>query len=129
MYRRTGSVVQVGLDHRVDHLRRDQHRHRGALLLVALDVRVELVGQEVAERRLELLEVLDGVGALPLGGLPLVLGDVLVARQTRPVRLDVVALEGIREGLVTRVRVRIAVARTDVGRLRMEFHAHGVTSC
>ena len=66
-----GVGVQVGLDHRVDHLRRDQHRHRRALLLVALDVRVQLVGQEVTERRLELLEVLDRVGALPLGGLPL----------------------------------------------------------
>ena len=31
--------------------------------------------------------------------------------------------------LLARVGVCLAVARTDVGRLRMELHAHGVTSC
>ena len=82
--------------------------------------------QVIAERLLELLEVLHRVGALPLRGLPLLLRDVAVAGEPGPVGLDELALERVFEGLVGRVRVRVAVAGTDVGRLRMGFHAaHG----
>ena len=107
--------TQLALVHRVHHLGRDQHRHRGALEHVALDVGRQVVGEVVAERCLELLEVLDGMGALPLRALPLLGGDVLEAGQARPVGLGPLALERIRERLLGRVGVRLAVPRP-VGR-------------
>ena len=45
-------------------------------------------GSQGPEHFLQLLQVLDRVTALPQRGLPLFLGDVLVARQAPPVRLD-----------------------------------------
>ena len=100
-----GVGPQVGLVHRVDHLGREQHRHRRPLLLVALDVRVQVVGQQVAEGPLELHEVLDRVGALPLRRLPLLLRDVAEPGQARPVGFDVLAAQRVFERLIRRVRV------------------------
>jgi hypothetical protein len=100
-----GVGPQVGLVHRVDHLRRDQHRHRRPLLLVAFDVRVQLVGKVVAERAFQLDEVLDRVRPLPLGGLPLLLRHVTEPGETRPVGLDVLALQRVLEGLIGGVGV------------------------
>ena len=74
--------------HRVHHLRRHQHRHRRALGLVALEVGVEPLVDEVAEQLAQLLDVLHAVGALPLDGLPLLGGDVLPAGEAGPVGLD-----------------------------------------
>ena len=121
-------VAEVVLLHRVDHLRRDQHRHRCALLLVALDVGEQLLGQVRAQRLLELGEILHRVGSLPLRGLPLLLCDVGVPGQPGPVRLDVGPLQGIFERLIARVRVRLAVTGADVRSLRRGFRAHGDTS-
>ena len=92
--------AKLALVHRVDHLRRDQHRHRRPLEHVALDVGRQVVGQVVAERRLQLLEVLHGVGALPLRALPLLCGDVPVARKARPVGLGQLALQRVPERLL-----------------------------
>jgi hypothetical protein len=65
-----GERARTGRDgvrrHRVHHLRRDQHRHRGAFVLVALEVGVEPLVDEVAEQLAQLLEVLDAVRPLPL---------------------------------------------------------------
>ena len=47
----------------------------------------QVVGKQVAETGLQLLEVLHRVLALPEGGLPLGLGDVPVAGEPAPVRL------------------------------------------
>ena len=63
-------------DHRVHHLRRHEHRHRRALVLVPLEVGVEPVVDQVAEQLAELLDVLDAVGALPLDRGPVLGGDV-----------------------------------------------------
>jgi hypothetical protein len=118
-------VTEVGLDHRIDHLRRDQHRHRRALLLIQPDVLEELVVEEVAEGVLELLQVLHRVGALPLRRLPLLSGDVAVAGQPRPVRFDELTLQRVREGLIRGVGMGLAVRGSDVGRLWTGLHAHG----
>jgi hypothetical protein len=119
-------VLEVGLVHRVDHLRRDEHGHRRALLLVAADVLVELLAQMVAECLLELREVLDGVGALPLGALPLLVGDVLVAGKASPVGLHELALERVLERLLRGMGFGVAVAGTHVLRL-LDVVAHGCT--
>ena len=76
MYRRTRSSRRSVDLHRVHHLRGDEHGHRGPLFLIAPDVLEEVVAEELAEGLLELLEVLHGVGALPLRGLPLLGGHV-----------------------------------------------------
>jgi hypothetical protein len=117
-----GIGPEVGLVHRVDHLRRQEHRHRRSLLLVALDVGEEVVREVVAERRLELLQVLHRVSALPLGGLPLLGRDVPIARESGPIRLLVGALEGVGEGLGGRLGVRVPVAGAP--RLGDELHRH-----
>ena len=54
----------------------------------ALEVGVEGVVDEVAEDGAELLDVLDAVDALPLGGFPLVAGDVAPAGEAGPVGFD-----------------------------------------
>ena len=74
--------------HRVHHLRRHEHRHRGALGLVALEVGVEPLVEQVAHQLAQLLDVLDAVGALPLDRLPLGGGDVLPPGEPGPVGLD-----------------------------------------
>src|SRR6266511_2406027 len=99
---------QVPLVHGVEHLRRDQHRHRGPLGLVALDRGEQVLGQQVAERGLELAQVLDRMGALPLGRLPLGGVDAGVAGQAPPVGLDPRMLERVRERLLDGVRARNA---------------------
>ncbi len=95
--------VEVPLVHGVDHVRRDQHGHGGALADVALDVLRQRVGEQPAQRLLQLAQVLDRVLALPGGVLPLRLRDGAVARQPPPVRLRVRALQGISEGLLCRL--------------------------
>jgi hypothetical protein len=75
-------------DHRVHHLRRHQHRHRGALGLVALEVLIEPVLDQVTHELAQLFDVLDAVHALPLRVLPLLGGDVAPPREAGPVRLD-----------------------------------------
>jgi hypothetical protein len=119
-------VAKIGLVHRVDHLRRQQHRHRGALLLVALDVGVELVGEVLSERLLELDEVLHRVRALPLRRLPLLLRDVAVAGKAGPVRLDVLALQRVVEGLVGRVCPAGVMVRALFGRTDLLLVTHAV---
>ena len=77
--------------HRVEHLRRQQQRHRGATGLVGLDVGVEGLVEQVAVDAAQLAEVLHAVDALPLGAAPLFLGDVGEAGQPAPVGLDELA--------------------------------------
>ena len=100
--------------HRVHHLRRHEHRHRGPLALVALEVGVERLVEQVAHQGAQLGHVLHAVGALPLRAAPLLLGDVAPAGQPPPVRLDELdpavavrlplrgGVEGILRGLLTR---------------------------
>ncbi len=102
--RSDGIVPQVALVHRVDHLGRDQHGHRGSLLLIPLDVGVQLVVEVIAERPLQLRQVLHGVGALPLGALPLLGGDLGVRGKARPVGLDERALQRVGERLLGGMR-------------------------
>ncbi len=77
-----------GRHHRVHHLRRHQHRHGGAFGLVALQVGVERLADQVAHQLAQLLDVLDAVGALPLHGRPVLGGHVTPAGEARPVGLD-----------------------------------------
>jgi len=84
----------------------------------------QLVVEVVAEGLFELLEVLHGVRPLPLGGLPLLGRDVPVAREPGPVRLDELTLEGIPEGLGRSVGVGLAMAGSNVRRLRLELDGH-----
>ena len=74
--------------HRVEHLRGQQQRHRGAAGLVGLDVGVERLVEEVAVDAAQLAQVLHAVDALPLGAAPLLLGDVGETGQPTPVGLD-----------------------------------------
>ena len=97
---------EVPLVHGVEHLGREQHRHGGPLGLVLLD-RVEQVGREqVAEDGHQLAQVLDRMGPLPLGRLPLGAGDVAEAGQPGPVGLDPLPLERVGERLGGGVRPR-----------------------
>ena len=74
-------------DHRVHHLRRHEHRHRRPLGLVALEVGVEAVLEQVAHELAQLLDVLHAVRPLPLHVAPLRVGDVGPAGEPGPVRL------------------------------------------
>ena len=86
-------VPEIRRVHRVDHVRRDQDGHRRPLFLIAVDRVGERLRQQRTERGLELLQVLDGVAALPERALPVLLGHALVPRDARPIRLH----EGTRE--------------------------------
>ena len=77
-----------GRSDRVEHLRRQQHRHRGPLGHVALQVGVQPLLEQVAHDRAQLLDVLHAVRPLPLHVAPLRLGHVPPAGQPGPVRLD-----------------------------------------
>jgi hypothetical protein len=55
------------------------------VFLVGDQVFVEAVGEQVAHEGAELFEVLDAVGALPLGVAPLGVGDVAPAGEAAPV--------------------------------------------
>lgn len=63
----------------VDHVRGDEHGHRGPLALVAVQVGQEAVAERRSGHLAELAEVLDAVGPLPLGGAPLLLRDITPA--------------------------------------------------
>jgi hypothetical protein len=52
---------RLGRHDRVEHLRRDQQRHRGPLGLVALEVGIELIADEVAPDGTQLPHVLDAM--------------------------------------------------------------------
>ncbi len=84
---RAGTAGGEVRGHRVEHLRRHQHRHRRALGLVALEVGVEALVDQVAEEVAQLLDVLDAVRALPLDRLPVGAGDVPPPGEAGPVRL------------------------------------------
>ena len=85
---RLGHLRRVGARrrrHRVDHLRRQQHRHGRHLALVGGQVVVEALLQQVAHQGAQLLGVADAVHPLPLGVTPLGLGHVVPAREAAPV--------------------------------------------
>ena len=111
--------------HRVHHLRRHQHRHGGPLGLVALEVGVEPLVDQVAEQLAQLLEVLHAVGALPLDRRPLLGGDVLPAREAGPVRLDQldalvgVGLAGLRGRSTVSMLIGVSCVRLASGRRRV----------
>jgi hypothetical protein len=86
-------------------VRREEHRHGRSFALVALEVGHELVRGELPQGVLELLQVLHGVGPLPLGALPLIPAHVPVAWQAAPVGLDELPLKRIPERLFGRVSV------------------------
>ena len=97
---RYGALVLAGAvntgDHRVHHLRGHQHRHRGPLLLVALQIGVEPVREQIVHQGPQVLDVLDAVGPLPLDTGPLRLSDVAPTRQAGPVWLyELVAQVGV----------------------------------
>ena len=74
--------------HRIDHLRRYQHRHRRQRPLVGVEVGVELGAHQVTEHLAELAGVLHAVRALPLRRLPLLPGHLAPAGEPGPVGLD-----------------------------------------
>ena len=63
---RVGSATGPARVHGVEHLRRDQHRHRRPLALVPLEVGVERLVRAGRPRPRAAAGVLDAVGALPL---------------------------------------------------------------
>src|SRR5688572_5174749 len=79
----------------------------------------------VAERLLELPEVLNRVRSLPLRGLPLRVGDVSVPGEPGPVGLDVRTLQRVREGLRRCTGVRIPMPGSACA-LGDELDAHPV---
>jgi hypothetical protein len=96
-------VPEVRNVHRVDHLRRHEHRHRGSLAPVALDRLGQVLGEEIAESLPKLVQVLDGVLTLPAGAAPLLLRYICVARDAAPVGFNEVPLGWIVIGLLARV--------------------------
>ena len=84
--------------HGVEHLRRDEHRHRRALGLVLGEVVVEALVEQVAHEGPQLRDVLDAVDPLPLRAVPVGLGDVRPARHPGPVGLHELAT-GVDVGL------------------------------
>ncbi len=86
---RLGEVLRRGgRRHRVQHLRRQQHRHGGQLGLVGRQLVVEVLAEQVTHDLAELLRVLHAVHALPLRVAPLRVGDVAPAGEPPPVGLD-----------------------------------------
>ena len=100
---------QVGHVHGIDHLRRDEHRHRRPPLLILTDTLGQIVGQQVSQGRLQLSQVLDGMAALPDGTLPIRSGYPAETGQPIPVRLGVFPAEGVVERL-PRVRGKLLIA-------------------
>ncbi len=92
-------VPQVLVVHGVQHVRRDEDRHRGALFDVALDAGHQRFGDQVAKNVFKFLEVLYRVATLPQRRFPLFLRDVLVARKAPPVRFNELALQRVAERL------------------------------
>ena len=83
--------------HRVEHLRRDQHRHGGPFTLVTFQISEERLGQAGTGHLAQLPDVLHAVGPLPLRRFPLRRGHVRPAGETPPVRLgEFPALVGVR---------------------------------
>ena len=83
-----GVAPEVLLVHRVQHLRRNEQRHRRVGLLIALDVVCERVREVRTEDLRELPHVLHGVRQLPGARLPLRLRHVPESREPPPVGLD-----------------------------------------
>ena len=92
--------------HGVEHLGRDEHGHGGPLIVIPLNARSQAVGQVMAQRRLELLQVLDGVLALPDRALPLLRSHIPVAGQTSPVGLHELKGRRVGNGLAADATVR-----------------------
>ena len=93
------AVPQVVQVHGVDHLRREEDRHRRPLALVPVDAGQQGLGEEVSERLLQLAQVLDRVLSLPERALPVRPGGRAVAGDAGPVRLPELAPQRVDEGL------------------------------
>ncbi len=107
-------LPQVGQVHRVQHVRREEHRHGGSKLLILRNAGREAVGQQVAERGLELAEVLDGVLTLPGRAFPIFPAHISIAGNAGPLRLDEFASWGVGK--------RLAGVQT-FGNVGQGFHA------
>src|SRR5215467_8278726 len=98
-----GIVPEIFFVHGIKHLRRDEDGHGGALANVALHAFEQALREQRAEDRLDLFQIFYRVAALPESGFPFGGGDVLVARQAAPIRLDKFALQRIFERLLAGV--------------------------
>ena len=87
-----GVFPEALLVHRVQHLRRNEQRHRRVFLLIALDAGCKRLGEVRTKDLRELPHVLHGVRQLPGARLPFRLRDVPESREPPPVGLDEVAL-------------------------------------
>ena len=96
-------VPQILLVHGVEHVRRHQDGHRGALFDVALEAGHQRGRYQRAENLFEFLQVLDRVPPLPQRRLPFFARDIAVARQSPPVRLHELAFQRVRERLLAGV--------------------------
>jgi len=85
--------------HRVDHLGRNEHRHRGSLRAIASNVLRDFVAHELTEDRFELRHVLHEIALLPEGALPFLAGYVFITGQALPIWLMKFASESIGIGL------------------------------
>ncbi|KAG0554982.1 hypothetical protein M758_12G138300 [Ceratodon purpureus] len=90
--------------HRVEHLRRQQQRHRRPARLIGLDVDVERLVQQIAVNPPQLPQVLHTVAPLPLRATPLVDSHIREAGQPTPVRLHQF-VGGVLVGLLQHVAV------------------------
>jgi hypothetical protein len=110
-----GVVAEVALVHGVQHVRRNEQRHRRVDLLVALDVVGELVREIRAEDVLELPDVLHRVCELPGARLPLLAHDLAEAGQPPPIGLGEIA-QRLRGRVQRDVLDELHVFRTRQGR-------------
>src|SRR6266404_4549672 len=94
-----GIVPEIFLIHGVEHLRRDEDGHGGALFDVALHALQKILRQQRTENGLEFSQILHGVAPLPERGFPFPGSNILVAWQATPIRLDERMFKRILEGL------------------------------
>ncbi len=86
---------QILLVHRVEHLRRNEQRHRGAFSLVFLNPGNERIGKIFSEDAFQFAQVLNRMLALPQRAAPFVRRHILKTGQSPPVRLYKIALQRI----------------------------------
>ncbi len=94
-----GIVPEIFLIHGVEHLRRDEDGHGGALFDVALHTLQKVLRQQRTENGLKFFQILDGVAALPERGFPFRGSDIFIAGEAAPIGLGERVFERIFEGL------------------------------
>ena len=94
-----GIVPEIFLIHGVEHLRRDEDGHGGALFDVALHALQKILRQRRTENGPKFFQILDRVAALPERRFPLLGSHIFLAGEAPPIRLHERVVKRILEGL------------------------------